>query len=185
MAPGVGDLTRREERLPQDPRRRLLKSWTTVRFFPPTSTRTVSPETLLISDTAYYYKLAYVRSLDPASQSTTPAALDAIATAVSEPTVFDFDPLFKLDAVLAARSHPLFALLRIFLSGGLDDLRTWQQAHADITNSYGITILALPALHPFNKIKVWTSPNLSVKSAYSPSPISASKTSSRTCHTRT
>jgi translation initiation factor 3 subunit M len=67
---------------------------------------------------------------------------------VSCPTVFDFDPLFKLDAVLAAQSHPLFALLRTFLSGGLDDLRAWQRAHADITESYSkpsnLTLLTLP-----------------------------------------
>ena len=56
---------------------------------------------------------------------------------MSGPSVFDFDPLFKLDAVLAAQSHPLFALLRIFLSGGPDDLRAWQRAHDDITQSYG------------------------------------------------
>ncbi|KAH9971432.1 PCI-domain-containing protein [Lactifluus volemus] len=95
------------------------------------------------SETAYYYKLAHVRSLDPTSQSTTPAALDAIATAVSVPSVFDFDPLFKLDAVLAVHSHPLFALLRIFLSGGLDDLRSWQRAHADFIKSYGLDVTQL------------------------------------------
>jgi translation initiation factor 3 subunit M len=65
--------------------------------------------------------------------------------AVSNPTVFDFDSLFKLDAVVAAHSHPLFTLLRIFLSGGLDDLRAWQRAHADIIGSYS-TILAPFAL---------------------------------------
>jgi len=75
-----------------------------------------------------------------------PAALDAIATAVSNPTVFDFDPLFKLDGVLAARSHPLFALLRIFLSGGLDDLHTWQRAHADVSSTFGAS--PLPFVRP-------------------------------------
>lgn len=48
----------------------------------------------------------------------------------------DFDPLFKLDAVLAAQAHPLFALLRIFLSGGLDDLQTWQRTHADTASEF-------------------------------------------------
>jgi translation initiation factor 3 subunit M len=87
-------------------------------------------------DNAYHYKLVHVRSLDPASKSTQPAALNAIATAVSDPAVLDFDPLFKLDAVLAAKSHPLFALLRIFLNGGLDDLRAWQRAHADVSSTF-------------------------------------------------
>jgi translation initiation factor 3 subunit M len=64
-------------------------------------------------------------------------ALDAIATALSNPTIFDFDPLFKLDAVLAAQAHPLFALLRIFLSGGLDDLHAWQDTHADTAMEFG------------------------------------------------
>jgi translation initiation factor 3 subunit M len=60
-----------------------------------------------------------------------------IATALSNPTVFDFDPLFKLDAVVATRSHPLFALLRIFFNGGVDDLHTWQRAHADVSSTFG------------------------------------------------
>jgi translation initiation factor 3 subunit M len=88
-------------------------------------------------DSAYHYKLAHVRSLDPASPATQRSALDAIATALSNPTIFDFDPLFKLDAVLAAQSHPLFALLRIFLSGGLDDLHAWQDTHADTAMEFG------------------------------------------------
>ncbi|KAH9027551.1 hypothetical protein EDB85DRAFT_2171956 [Lactarius pseudohatsudake] len=56
-------------------------------------------------DMAYHYKLAHVRSLDPASQATQLAALDAIATAVSDPTIFDFDPVLKLDSVLAAQPY--------------------------------------------------------------------------------
>jgi translation initiation factor 3 subunit M len=89
-------------------------------------------------DSAYHYKLAHVRSLDPASPATQRVALDAIATALSNRTIFDFDPLFKLDAVLAAQAHPLFALLRIFLSGGLDDLHAWQNAHADTAMEFGL-----------------------------------------------
>ena len=95
-------------------------------------------------DTAYHYKLAHVRSLEPTLQSTQPVALDAIATALSNPAVFDFDPLFKLDAVIATKSHPLFALLQIFLNGGLDGLHTWQRANADVSSSFG----ALPSVFP-------------------------------------
>jgi len=51
--------------------------------------------------------LGHVHSLDPASQATQLAALDAIATALSDPTIFDLDPLFRLDATLAAQA--LFA----------------------------------------------------------------------------
>ena len=39
------------------------------------------------------------------------------------PTIFDFDPLFDLDTVPAAQA--LFALLRVIISGGLDDLHAW------------------------------------------------------------
>ena len=60
---------------------------------------------------------------------------------MSNPTVLDFDPLFKLDAVLATKSHPLFALLRIFLSGGLNDLRAWQRTHADVSSKFGASPL--------------------------------------------
>ncbi|KAH8989688.1 PCI-domain-containing protein [Lactarius akahatsu] len=88
--------------------------------------------------TAYHYKLAHLRSLDPASQATQLVALDAIATALSDPTIFDFDPLFKLDAVLAVKAHPLFALLRVFLSGGPDDLHAWQNAHASTAGEFSL-----------------------------------------------
>jgi len=97
----------------------------------------------LSRDTAYHHKLAHVCSLDHVSQSAQSAALDPIANAVSNPTVLDFDPLFKLDAVLATKPHPLFALLRIFLSGGLDDLRAWQRAHADVSSKFGVSPLPL------------------------------------------
>ena len=81
-----------------------------------------------------------MRSLEPTSQSTQPAALDAIATAWSNPAVFDLDPLFKL---IATKSHPLFTL-QIFLNGGLDGLHAWQRAHADVSSSFG----ALPSVFP-------------------------------------
>ncbi|KAH9025196.1 hypothetical protein EDB84DRAFT_1564128 [Lactarius hengduanensis] len=54
---------------------------------------------------AYHYELAHVRSLDPASQATQLAALDAIAMALCDPTIFDFDPVLRLDSVLAAQPH--------------------------------------------------------------------------------
>jgi len=77
-----------------------------------------------------------VRSLDPASKTTQPIALDAIATALSNPNIFSFDPLFKLDAILAVQTHPLFKLLQIFLNGGLDELHAWQQAHASTITEF-------------------------------------------------
>ena len=152
MARRVGCHACGEERLLEDPRRWLLESRADVchSSVPPTTGLSNSPTPCfpLSRDTAYHYKLAHVRSLDPASQSAQSAALDTIATAVSNPAVLDFDPLFKLDAVLATKSHPLFALLRIFLSGGLDDLRAWQRAHADVSSKFGAS--PLPLVHtPF------------------------------------
>ena len=151
MAKGVGRHARREERIPEDSRRRLLKSWSGVR---PTTgwtrARILKHHPLPYSsrDTAYYYKLAHVRSLEPTSQSAQPAALDAIATALSNSTVFDFDPLFKLDAVVATRSHPLFALLQVFFNGGVDDLHNWQRAHAEVSSTFG----APPLLFLFSSL---------------------------------
>ncbi|KAI0294537.1 PCI-domain-containing protein [Russula brevipes] len=79
------------------------------------------------SDTAYYYKLAHV-----------PSRAGRYCHSLIDPAVFDFDPLFKLDAVVAARSHPLFALLRIFLNGGVDDLHAWKRAHPDVPSTFGL-----------------------------------------------
>lgn len=45
------------------------------------------------------------------------------------PTVFDFDALFKLDAVVAIKEHELFSLLQIFLSGNLPEFKAWSSSH--------------------------------------------------------
>ncbi|KAI0309588.1 PCI-domain-containing protein [Amylostereum chailletii] len=95
------------------------------------------------SELAYEYKLAHVRSLDKATPEARAAALDAIATALDHPAIFDFDPLFTLDAVVAAKADPLFALLHVFLNGGLPELEAWHAAHAALLDTYG---LAYPAL---------------------------------------
>ena len=133
----MGDHALREERIPGAPCRSVFQSRAAVRPLSLSPLRLLTRRRAPCRDTAYHYKLAHVRSLDPASQATQRSALDAIATALSNPTIFDFDPLFKLDAVLAAQKHPLFALLRIFLSGGLDDLHAWQHAHADTAGEFG------------------------------------------------
>ncbi|KAH9009305.1 hypothetical protein EDB84DRAFT_1204500 [Lactarius hengduanensis] len=64
-----------------------------------------------------------------------PAVFDS--TALFFPNIFDFGPLLRLDAVLAAQVHSLLALLRIFQGGGLDDLHACQDVHADTTGEYG------------------------------------------------
>ena len=75
------------------------------------------------------------------------SVLDTIATALSNPTIFDFDPHFKLDAVLVAQAHPLFALLWIFLSGGLDDLYAWQHVHAGAVGELGTYFFFSPTIN--------------------------------------
>jgi len=47
-------------------------------------------------------------------------------------------PFFKLDAVTTLQGHELFSLLRIFLSGGLDDYKTWESEHPASIEKYGL-----------------------------------------------
>ncbi|KAH7923661.1 hypothetical protein BV22DRAFT_1113278 [Leucogyrophana mollusca] len=85
---------------------------------------------------AYEYTLSYVPSLPPSSPTSQSAAIDAIAMALRLPTVFDFDPLFKLDAVIASKEHELFSLLQIFLNGGLPEFQAWNGSHAGALEKY-------------------------------------------------
>ncbi|KAH9168318.1 hypothetical protein EDB89DRAFT_2203536 [Lactarius sanguifluus] len=58
------------------------------------------------ADKAYHYKLVHIRSLDPAPQATQLVELDAIATPLSDPAIFDFDQLFKAHHGLRAVNAP-------------------------------------------------------------------------------
>ncbi|KAJ7068720.1 PCI domain-containing protein [Mycena amicta] len=86
--------------------------------------------------TAYEYSLAYVRSLTPGSSATDSAAVELIATALRLPFVFDFDPLFKLDAVVALKDHDVFSLLHIFLNDGLSEFNAWKSSHPDAISKH-------------------------------------------------
>ncbi|KDR84042.1 hypothetical protein GALMADRAFT_236648 [Galerina marginata CBS 339.88] len=88
---------------------------------------------------AYDYTLLYVRSLPPSSKEAQDAALDAISVALRLPTIFDFDPLFKLDAVVGVKNHELFALLQIFLNSGLPEFVTWQSKNSQTLEQYHIS----------------------------------------------
>ncbi|KAH9016247.1 hypothetical protein EDB84DRAFT_1582008 [Lactarius hengduanensis] len=81
------------------------------------------------SDTAYNYQSACILSLEPAFPATQAVALDALPTALSDPIICDFGQLCQLDTVLAAQAYSLFALFRILLGGGLDDLYTRHHPH--------------------------------------------------------
>ncbi|KAK0190630.1 hypothetical protein F5146DRAFT_1102954 [Armillaria mellea] len=86
--------------------------------------------------TSYEYSLLYVRSLLATSEATKAAALDVIAAALRLPFTFDFDPLFRLDAVVAVKGHDLFSLLQVFLNGGLSEFKAWQQSHSGTLKLY-------------------------------------------------
>lgn len=85
---------------------------------------------------AHQYLLLYVKTLPPSSQEAREAALAAIASALRLPTIFDFDPLFKLDAVLAVKDHELFGILQIFLNNGLSEFKSWVSGHPDTLEQY-------------------------------------------------
>lgn len=79
--------------------------------------------------TAYQYSIALLRSLTPSSPEAQSTAVEVVATALRLPTIFDFDSLFKIDAIVELGDHELFSLLRVFLSGGLDEFKAWQSSH--------------------------------------------------------
>lgn len=53
------------------------------------------------------------------------------------PTVFDFDALFRLEAVVAAKDADLFPLLQIFLNDGLSEFKAWVEANSAVISKYG------------------------------------------------
>ncbi|KAG5340416.1 hypothetical protein C0989_001656 [Termitomyces sp. Mn162] len=85
---------------------------------------------------SYEYERLYVQTLPATSPGAQESAIDLIATALRLPNVFDFDPLFKLDAVISAKDHELFSLLQIFLSDGLQEFNVWVDSHPDALNKH-------------------------------------------------
>ncbi|KAG2060054.1 hypothetical protein BDR06DRAFT_1003102 [Suillus hirtellus] len=88
-------------------------------------------------ETAYHHTLSYVSSLSSSSPESQSAVVDAIALALRLPSLFDFDPLFKLDAVVSAKDHELFSLLQVFLNSGLPELHSWLESHSAALEKYG------------------------------------------------
>jgi translation initiation factor 3 subunit M len=88
-------------------------------------------------ETAYQYTLSYVSSLPSSSPEGQSAAIDAIALALRLPSLFDLDPLFKLDAVVSAKDHELFSLLQVFLNSGLPEFHSWLESHPTVLEKYG------------------------------------------------
>ena len=71
----------------------------------------------------------------PEAQS---AAISVIADALRLPTVFDFDPLFKLNAVVALKDHELFSLLQLFANGGLAEYHAWVESHPSVIEKHSM-----------------------------------------------
>ncbi|KAH9899504.1 PCI-domain-containing protein [Cubamyces lactineus] len=90
------------------------------------------------ASTSFQYQLSYVRSLPPSSPAAQSAAVDAIATALRLPSYFNYDALFRIDAVVAAKDHPLFSLLQIFLNDGLTQYKAWVDSHPDVLSKYDL-----------------------------------------------
>ncbi|KAL9713095.1 hypothetical protein Ac2012v2_004336 [Leucoagaricus gongylophorus] len=90
------------------------------------------------ASTAYQYSLSYVRSLPSNSPTAQTAAIETISTALRLPDLFDFYPLYKLDAVIAMKDHELFALLQVFLNGGIPELKHWQEKHPGSAEKYNL-----------------------------------------------
>ncbi|KAG1895637.1 uncharacterized protein F5891DRAFT_1193966 [Suillus fuscotomentosus] len=79
---------------------------------------------------------SYVSSSPSSSPESQSAAIDVIALALYSPTLFYFDPLFKLDAVVSAKDHEAFSLLQVFLSSGLPELHSSLESHPAILEKY-------------------------------------------------
>ncbi|EDR12258.1 uncharacterized protein LACBIDRAFT_311474 [Laccaria bicolor S238N-H82] len=88
--------------------------------------------------TSYEYSLVYIRTLPSTSSASREAVINAIVAALRLPNIFDFDPLFKLDAVVNAKDHELFSLLQIFLNDGLVEFKTWEQSHQGLLEKYNL-----------------------------------------------
>ncbi|KAF9236231.1 hypothetical protein BU15DRAFT_77205 [Melanogaster broomeanus] len=102
-----------------------------------TLTQTGQPES------AYEYRIVYTLSLPPSSPESRTAAVDTIVAALRLPTVFDFDALYNLDAVIAVKDHELWPLLHIFLNNGLPEFCAWADSHAAVLDSYQLGRLQL------------------------------------------
>lgn len=84
------------------------------------------------SKTSYTYHLSYLRLLPSASPEALTASVKLITAALSDPTMYDFDPLFRIDAVVeSAKDHEIFELLRVFLTGGLEELQAWGEKYGN------------------------------------------------------
>lgn len=90
---------------------------------------------------SYQFRLRYVQSLPTSSAQD--VAIELIATTLRLPSTFDFDQLFKIDAVVAAKDHEIFSLFNIFRTAGLSEFNAWVDSHPDILEKYSKYIINL------------------------------------------
>ncbi|KAK2466003.1 hypothetical protein APHAL10511_001644 [Amanita phalloides] len=89
-------------------------------------------------ESAYGYSLTYVRLLPTSSPEAPTAAGSVIADGLRLPAIFDFDPLFKLNAVVAAKDHELFPLLQLFVNDGFVELQAWLESHPNVIETHNL-----------------------------------------------
>ncbi|KAJ3980007.1 PCI domain-containing protein [Lentinula detonsa] len=98
---------------------------------------------------AYAKSILYVRSLPPTSEAAKDASIRVIASALRIPSIFEFDTLFKLDAVVANKDHELFALLQVFLNDGLSEFKAWLGQHVAVPMRQ--TTIQISIVHSWNE----------------------------------
>jgi hypothetical protein len=138
----MGCPSRSESRIFEIHRRCLCRGRPVVSFSTATNVQPLM-NYYISRTTSYEYSLLYVRSLPPSSQAGQTAAIEAISLALRLPTIFNFDPLFKLDTVLALKNHELFSLLLIFLNNGLPEYQAWEKSHPGALEKYRASRISL------------------------------------------
>jgi translation initiation factor 3 subunit M len=86
--------------------------------------------------TAYKFTLTYARLVDPTSSHAQAAAVHVTASALQLPSLFDFDPLLKLELVSNIQKHPIYALLQIFLQNGLAEYQSWVSQNGAVISEH-------------------------------------------------
>lgn len=74
--------------------------------------------------------------MEPSSPDAQTAAVNVIASALQLPSLFDFDPLLKLELVSSIQKHPIYALLQIFLQNGLSEYQSWVSQNGAVISEH-------------------------------------------------
>ncbi|KAF8592729.1 PCI domain-containing protein [Ramaria rubella] len=88
------------------------------------------------NEISYTYLVLYARSISPNSPKAKPVALTVIATSLRLPSIFNFDPLLKIDSIRTAKDHQIFHLLKILLNGGISEYQTWLETNEAVLSEF-------------------------------------------------